>query len=80
MAMSLHCALAGIIMMSAASAARAQDATAVRHDCQDDYQQFCAGGEDDPLPFKVACLKQSYINLSERCRTALLAPRDQEQR
>jgi hypothetical protein len=67
------------IALFATVTARAQDARTIRQSCQTDYETFCSGGEDDPVPLKVACLKQSYINLSDSCKSALRSQPEQEE-
>lgn len=81
MASFIHYLSAAIIALIAADTARAQNPSAIRQNCQDDYETFCSGGEDDPVSLKAACLRQSYINLSDRCKRALqpAPPPDQEE-
>lgn len=74
MASFIQCVSVVIIALMAAGTAHAQNANTIRQNCQDDYETFCSGGEDDPVPLKVACLRQSYINLSDRCKRALQSP------
>jgi hypothetical protein len=44
---------------------------AFRENCLEDYQTFCSGSEEDPVPIQKACLRQSYINLSAKCKHVL---------
>ena len=43
----------------------------LRSSCHEDYGQFCAGSDAAPVPFQVACLRQSWVNLSRNCQSAL---------
>ena len=49
----------------------------LRSSCHEDYAQFCAGSDVAPVPFQVACLRQSWVNLSRSCQSAIQARKQQ---